>query len=189
MTGYRFNAILILSVFSLFSVLVVPADAWQNALCSVRISGIDDHIVCNSIHDSLTLAAGNNISLQLDNETNTITIHAISSEPGAVIGRTMIDSGQADGYGVTLRNIHPGDVIFISFKGDYTATTSVYESAWLYINAVPVDGAGFTIPESTTVPFSLQYRYVATGAEDLSISVSSSEGMHTNGKIVWSQYR
>jgi hypothetical protein len=68
-------------ILLIIPLLVVPtAYGWQNVLCNIAIFGTDDMIQCAGLRDTITLQQGDNISISLDNSTNTITIATTGGE-------------------------------------------------------------------------------------------------------------
>jgi hypothetical protein len=124
-----------------FSAAVADTDYTANAFKTIAVSGQSD-VVADSAADTLTLAAGSNITITTNATTDTITITGTASAPGMVLLQTVSASGAAtvdlettidstyESYlvvGSDIRGSSTGSFTMIRFKAS-TYQTSNY--AW-----------------------------------------------------------
>ncbi|QDI73954.1 hypothetical protein QIT54_gp16 [Nitrosopumilus spindle-shaped virus] len=109
-------------------------NSFQTTFCNIAIFGISDLIQCDEIKDTLTLREGQNITLTMDNSTDTITIDAATgAQPSELYcsgddkfsaynstTNTFVcttDQQNPTGEANTASNLSPGEGLFTSKSG------------------------------------------------------------------------
>lgn len=109
-------------------------NSFQNTFCNIAIFGLSDLIQCDKLKDTLTFKEGNNITLTMDNSTDTITIDAAAGDqPNELYcssddkfsaynatTNTFVctaDSQNPTGEANTASNLSPGEGLFTSKSG------------------------------------------------------------------------
>jgi hypothetical protein len=129
----------------------------QNLFGTIAVSGQSD-VVADSTSDTLTLAAGSNITITTSAGTDTITIAASG---GGTMGTATLDFGAAPGGNVAVATVTGQAAILGTAKiktwlqGDTSADFNAYEHAYVLPSAVGlaaaniVPGTGFDIVAAT----------------------------------------
>ena len=86
-------------------------NSFQNTFCNIHVFGISEFLQCDELRDNLTFRGGTNISLSVDNSTDTILIE----HPAVTTIEVQTDPWYSRNTNVTAPLIHyvsDGSIIF-----------------------------------------------------------------------------